>query len=110
MSTQFVCCYVYTIYTVSFQGIGVEDKMDCGHRNRIYLRGTVRKELLTSNQFVHLSKKIKKNMRLQQQISKKEKYGNEQSYKDMAQCSEYQQRTYCRGELAAGSYVFLFGK
>ncbi|KAK1605004.1 hypothetical protein QYE76_028677 [Lolium multiflorum] len=71
--------------------------------NRIYLRGTVSKELLTSNQFVHLSKKIKKTMRLQQ----KEKQGNEQSYKVMAQCSEYQQRIYYRGEVLTISNIIL---
>lgn len=55
-------------------------------RNRIYLRGTVSKELLTHKQVVHLSKKIKDGMWLQQQRSKlKEKLGNEPSYKQMAQ-------------------------
>jgi RNA polymerase primary sigma factor len=39
-------------------------------RNRIYLRGTVSKELLTHKQVVHLSKKIKDGMWLQQQRSK----------------------------------------
>lgn len=55
-------------------------------RNRIYLRGTVSKELLTHKQVVHLSKKIKDGIWLQQQRSKlKEKLGNEPSYKQMAQ-------------------------
>ena len=39
-------------------------------RNRIYLRGTVSKELLTHKQVVHLSKKIKDGIWLQQQRSK----------------------------------------
>jgi RNA polymerase primary sigma factor len=39
-------------------------------RNRIYLRGTVSKELLTHKQVVQLSKKIKDGMWLQQQRSK----------------------------------------
>lgn len=55
-------------------------------RNRIYLRGTVSKELLTHKQVVQLSKKIKDGMWLQQQRSKlKEKLGNEPSYQQMAQ-------------------------
>ena len=39
-------------------------------RNRIYLRGTVSKELLTHKQVVHLSKKIKDGIWLQHQRSK----------------------------------------
>jgi RNA polymerase primary sigma factor len=39
-------------------------------RNRIYLRGTVSKELLTHKQVVHLSHKIKDGIWLQQQRSK----------------------------------------
>jgi RNA polymerase primary sigma factor len=39
-------------------------------RNRIYLRGTVSKELLTHKQVVHLSKKIKDGVWLQHQRSK----------------------------------------
>ncbi|CAO2168164.1 unnamed protein product [Urochloa humidicola] len=55
-------------------------------RNRIYLRGTVSKELLTHTQVVHLSKKIKDGIWLQHQRSKlKEKLGNEPSYKQLAQ-------------------------
>ncbi|CAL5003874.1 unnamed protein product [Urochloa decumbens] len=55
-------------------------------RNRIYLRGTVSKELLTHKQVVHLSKKIKDGIWLQHQRSKlKEKLGNEPSYKQLAQ-------------------------
>ncbi|KAE8803849.1 RNA polymerase sigma factor rpoD [Hordeum vulgare] len=55
-------------------------------RNRIYLRGTVSKELLTHKQVVHLSKKIKDGIWLQQQRSKlTEILGNEPSYKQMAQ-------------------------
>jgi len=55
-------------------------------RNRIYLRGTVSKDLLTHKHVVHLSKKIKDGIWLQQQRSKlKEKLGNEPSYKQMAQ-------------------------
>ncbi|XP_062195952.1 RNA polymerase sigma factor sigA-like [Phragmites australis] len=55
-------------------------------RNRIYLRGTVSKELLTHKQVVQLSKKIKDGMWLQHQRSKlKEKLGNEPSYKQLAQ-------------------------
>ncbi|XP_037474035.1 RNA polymerase sigma factor sigA-like [Triticum dicoccoides] len=55
-------------------------------RNRIYLGGTVSKEFLTHKQVVHLSKKIKDGIWLQQQRSKlKEKLGNEPSYKQMAQ-------------------------
>ncbi|VAI75742.1 unnamed protein product [Triticum turgidum subsp. durum] len=42
-------------------------------RNRIYLRGTVSKELLTHKQVVHLSKKIKDGIWLQQQRSKAER-------------------------------------
>ncbi|KAF6986856.1 hypothetical protein CFC21_004563, partial [Triticum aestivum] len=38
-------------------------------RNRIYLRGTVSKEFLTHKQVVHLSKKIKDGIWLQQQRS-----------------------------------------
>ncbi|EAZ41616.1 hypothetical protein OsJ_26150 [Oryza sativa Japonica Group] len=54
-------------------------------RNRIYLRGTVSKELLTHKQVVHLSHKIKDGIWLQQQRSKlKEKLGNEPSYKQLA--------------------------
>ncbi|XP_039816351.1 RNA polymerase sigma factor sigA-like isoform X2 [Panicum virgatum] len=55
-------------------------------RNRIYLRGTVSKELLTHKQVVQLSKKIKDGIWLQHQRSKlKEKLGNEPSYKQLAQ-------------------------
>ncbi|CAO2205878.1 unnamed protein product [Urochloa humidicola] len=55
-------------------------------RNRIYLRGTVSKDLLTHKQVVHLSKKIKDGIWLQHQRSKlKEKLGNEPSYKQLAQ-------------------------
>ncbi|CAL5008232.1 unnamed protein product [Urochloa decumbens] len=55
-------------------------------RNRIYLRGTISKELLTHKQVVHLSKKIKDGIWLQHQRSKlKEKLGNEPSYKQLAQ-------------------------
>uniref|UniRef100_A0A0D9X4Q9 RNA polymerase sigma-70 domain-containing protein n=2 Tax=Leersia perrieri TaxID=77586 RepID=A0A0D9X4Q9_9ORYZ len=54
-------------------------------RNRIYLRGTVSKELLTHKQVVHLSHKIKDGIWLQQQRSKlKEKLGNDPSYKQLA--------------------------
>ncbi|KAL6659353.1 hypothetical protein ACP70R_003393 [Stipagrostis hirtigluma subsp. patula] len=55
-------------------------------RNRIYLRGTVSKELLTHKQVIQLSKKIKDGIWLQHQRSKlKEKLGNEPSYKQLAQ-------------------------
>ncbi|KAK3122812.1 hypothetical protein QOZ80_8AG0618650 [Eleusine coracana subsp. coracana] len=55
-------------------------------RNRIYLRGTVSKELLTHKQVVQLSKKIKDGIWLQHQRSKlKEKLGNDPSYKQLAQ-------------------------
>ncbi|KAG8046594.1 hypothetical protein GUJ93_ZPchr0008g14096 [Zizania palustris] len=54
-------------------------------RNRIYLRGTVSKDLLTHKQVVHLSNKIKDGIWLQKQRSKlKEKLGNEPSYKQLA--------------------------
>ncbi|KAG8044286.1 hypothetical protein GUJ93_ZPchr0130g6532 [Zizania palustris] len=54
-------------------------------RNRIYLRGTVSKDLLTHKQVVHLSNKIKDGIWLQQKRSKlKEKLGNEPSYKQLA--------------------------
>nr|CAB3480113.1 unnamed protein product [Digitaria exilis] len=55
-------------------------------RNRIYLRGTVSKELLTHKQVIQLSKKIKDGIWLQNQRSKlKEKLGNEPSYEQLAQ-------------------------
>ncbi|NP_001306691.1 RNA polymerase sigma factor sigA isoform X1 [Zea mays] len=55
-------------------------------RNRIYLRGTVSKDLLTHKQVVQLSRKIKDGIWLQHQRSKlKEKLGNEPSYKQLAQ-------------------------
>ncbi|XP_066380512.1 RNA polymerase sigma factor sigA-like [Miscanthus floridulus] len=55
-------------------------------RNRIYLRGTVSKDLLTHKQVIQLSRKIKDGIWLQHQRSKlKEKLGNEPSYKQLAQ-------------------------
>lgn len=65
---------------------GVSPSLLMQSRNRIYLRGSVSKELLTHKQVVQLSKKIKDGIWLQQQRSKlKVKLGNEPSYKQMAQ-------------------------
>lgn len=50
--------------------VSVSPELIQTRRSRIYLRGTVSKELLTHKQVVHLSKKIKDGIWLQHQRSK----------------------------------------